>query len=107
MADACKSRPADHSLGAQGREPAMEADSSRYRETYARWQRDPQGFWAEAAQDIDWIEPARHVLGGRGSQAAIIYDSPLANAKRTITYDRLLTEVQVLAAILRDLGVGQ
>jgi propionyl-CoA synthetase len=111
----------------------MEARTSRYREVYARWRHDPQGFWAEAAQDIDWIEPARqvfdakagvygrwftgavcntcwnavdrHVHDGRGGQAAIIYDSPLAGAKRTITYDRLLTEVQVLAAILRDLGV--
>jgi propionyl-CoA synthetase len=113
----------------------MEARSSRYRETYARWQRDPEGFWAEAAQEIDWIEPARkvfdpqagvygrwftgavcntcwnavdrHVHSGRGSQSAIIYDSPLAGAKLTITYDRLLTETQVLAAILRDLGVEQ
>src|SRR5258708_4786949 len=111
----------------------MEACSSRYRETYAGWRRDPQGFWAQAAQDIDWIEPARqvfdpqagvygrwfsgaicntcwnavdrHVRGGRGSQAAIIYDSPLAGAQRTITYDRLLTEVQVLAAVLREFGV--
>jgi propionyl-CoA synthetase len=117
------------------REPAMEAHTSRYRETYARWRRDPQGFWAEAARDIDWVEPARqvfdpaagvygrwftgavcntcwnavdrHVHNGRGNQPAIIYDSPLAGAKRTITYDRLLTEVQVLAAILRDLGVEQ
>jgi len=31
----------------------MEARTSRYREVYARWQRDPHGFWAEAAQDID------------------------------------------------------
>jgi propionyl-CoA synthetase len=111
----------------------MEARTSRYREVYARWQRDPQGFWAEAAQDIDWIEPARqvfdpaagvhgrwftgavcntcwnavdrHVRDGRGSQAAIIYDSPLSGTQHTLTYDRLLTEVQVLAAILRDLGV--
>jgi propionyl-CoA synthetase len=113
----------------------MEARTSRYHEVYARWQRDPEGFWAEAAQDIDWVEPARqvfdpkagvygrwftgavcntcwnavdrHVQNGRGSQPAIIYDSPLAGAKRIITYDRLLTEVQVLAAILRDLGVRQ
>jgi propionyl-CoA synthetase len=113
----------------------MEARASRYHEVYARWQRDPDGFWAEAAQDIDWVEPARqvfdpkagvygrwftgavcntcwnavdrHVQNGRGSQPAVIYDSPLAGAKRIITYDRLLTEVQVLAAILRDLGVRQ
>jgi propionyl-CoA synthetase len=113
----------------------MEAGTSRYHEVYARWQRDPEGFWAQAARDIDWIEPARrvfdpgagvygrwfmgavcntcwnavdrHVHGGRGSQPAIIYDSPLAGVKSTITYDRLLTEVQVLAAILREFGVGK
>jgi len=113
----------------------MQARSSRYHNVYARWRRDPEGFWAEAAQDIDWVEPARkvfdpqagvygrwftgavcntcwnavdrHVRGGRGSQAAIIYDSPLAGAQRIITYDRLLTEVQVLAAILRDFGIRQ
>ena len=107
----------------------MQAPPSRYREVYAAWQRDPLGFWAEAAREIDWIEPPRqifdaqagvygrwftdavcntcwnavdrHVRAGRGSQAAIIYDSPLAGTKRTITFDRLLTEVQVLAAILR------
>jgi propionyl-CoA synthetase len=111
----------------------MDARSSRYYEIYARWQRDPQGFWGEAARDIDWIEPPkqvfdpnagvygrwftggvcntcwnavdRHVLKGRGEQAAIIYDSPLAGQKRTITYHRLQVETQVLAAILRNLGV--
>jgi len=113
----------------------MEARLSRYHEAYARWQRDPEGFWAEASREIDWIEPAkrvfdpdagvygrwftgavcntcwnaldRHVQAGRGSQAALIYDSPLAGQKRVITYDRLLTEVQVLAAILRDFDVGK
>src|SRR5208282_2212509 len=48
----------------------------------------------------------RHVDAGRGEQAAIIYDSPVAGVKRTITYHRLLTETQVLGAMLRDLGVG-
>src|SRR5258708_10090502 len=98
----------------------METRSSRYHDVYARWQRDPEGFWAEAAQDIDWFEPAtrlldpaagvygrwfagavcntcwnavdRHVRDGRGSQPAITYDSPLAGTKLTITYDRLLSE---------------
>ena len=111
----------------------MSPQISRYREVYADWQRDPVRFWAEAARDVDWIAPAvkvfdpaagvygrwfagavcntcwnaldRHVQAGRGSQAAIIYDSPLAAEKRIITYDRLLTEVQVLAAILHDFGV--
>jgi propionyl-CoA synthetase len=113
----------------------MDARTSRYHEVYARWQRDPQGFWGEAAQAIDWIEPPkqvfdpdagvygrwfaggvcntcwnavdRHVMQGRGEQAAIIYDSPLSGQKRTLTYYRLQVETQVLAAILRNFGVGK
>ena len=113
----------------------MDARTSRYHEVYARWQRDPQGFWAEAAQAIDWIEPAkqvldpsagvygrwfvggvcntcwnavdRHVLAGRAEQAAIIYDSALSGTKRVISYARLQTETQILAAVLRDFGVGK
>src|SRR6201987_287975 len=112
----------------------MDVRTSRYHHIYGRWQRDPFGFWGEAAGDIDWFEkpkkvfdPAagvygrwfvggvcntcfnavdRHVNAGRGEQAAIIYDSPLAGAKRTLAYHRLLTETQVLGGILRDLGVG-
>ena len=44
-------------------------------------------------------------MSGRGEQAALIYNSPLAGQKRTISYHRLLTETQVLAAMLRNLGV--
>src|SRR6516164_6069285 len=113
----------------------MDARTSRYPEVYAQWRRDPQAFWGEAAQAIDWIEPPkrtfdpdagiygrwfvggvcntcwnavdRHVMRGRGEQPAIIYDSPLAGEKRVITYHRLQVETQVLAAILRELGVGK
>ena len=113
----------------------MDLRTSRYHDVYARWQRDPQGFWGEAARDIDWIEPPkqvfdpnagvygrwftggvcntcwnavdRHVLRGRGEQPAIVYDSPLAGQKRTISYHRLQVETQVLAAILRNFGVAK
>jgi propionyl-CoA synthetase len=106
---------------------------SRYHEVYARAQRDPAGFWAEAARDIDWFEPAktvfdpaagvygrwfvggvcntcfnavdRHVARGCANQTAVIYDSPVTNTKRTISYAELLAEVKTLAAILVDLGV--
>ncbi len=40
----------------------MDARSSRYHEVYARWQRDPQGFWGEAAGDIDWFEKPKTVF---------------------------------------------
>src|SRR5262252_3644653 len=116
------------------RECAMDAPvKSRYHEIYARAQRDPAGFWAEAATEIDWIEPARklfdpaagvygrwfvggvcntcfnavdrHVAGGRAGQTAIIYDSPVTNTKRKFSYAELLAEVKTLAAMLTDLGV--
>jgi len=111
----------------------MEARSSRYHDVYARWQRDPEGFWGDAAQAIDWVEKPkkifdakagiygrwfadgvcntcwnaldRHVLAGRNDQAALIYDSPVTNTKQTFTYGRMLSEVQLLGAMLRDFGV--
>jgi propionyl-CoA synthetase len=111
----------------------MDLATSRYPAVYARWQRDPEGFWGEAAQAIDWIEPPkkvfdrqagiygrwftggvcntcwnaldRHVLAGRNDQPALIYDSPVTNTKQTFTYGRMLSEVQLLGAMLRDFDV--
>lgn len=37
-------------------------EKSRYPELYARSMRDPEGFWADAAREIDWIEPAKKVF---------------------------------------------
>src|ERR1019366_6917913 len=37
-------------------------DNSRYHEVHARSLRDPEGFWGEAAREIDWIEPAKKVF---------------------------------------------
>jgi len=113
----------------------MDARTSRYHDVYARWKRDPEGFWGEAANEIDWIEKPkkvfdlkagiygrwfaggvcntcynaldRHVLGGRNEQAALIYDSPVTGSKQTFTYGRLLSEVQLLGAMLRDFGVSK
>ena len=34
----------------------------RFDETYRRSLEDPEGFWAEAAQAIDWDEPWERVL---------------------------------------------
>ncbi|MGE3990005.1 propionyl-CoA synthetase [Pseudorhodoplanes sp.] len=114
---------------------APRAATSRYHEVYAQWQRDPEGFWAEAAREIDWFEPFkkvfdpsmgvygrwfaggvlntcynaldRHVIGGRGGQAALIYDSPVTGAQASFSYDEMLFEVATLAAILQDFGVGK
>ena len=44
---------------------------------------------------------------GRAKQAALIYDSPVAGAKRIYTYAQLLAEVNAVAAVLQDFGVGK
>src|SRR3954453_16822827 len=41
---------------------SMDARSSRYPDVYARWQRDPEGFWGEAAKDVDSIEPPKKIF---------------------------------------------
>ncbi|MGB7287146.1 MAG: propionyl-CoA synthetase [Salaquimonas sp.] len=107
--------------------------ASKYHEVYEGWKKDPEGFWAEAANEIDWIKPAdkifdadqgaygawfqgatcntcynavdRHVERGRAGQAAIIYDSPITGKQRTITYEELLDEVQALSFVLQEKGV--
>ncbi|KAI9712304.1 MAG: hypothetical protein M1820_001517 [Bogoriella megaspora] len=47
----------------------------------------------------------RWVAAGRGDQAAIHWDSPVTNKKETWTYSQLLSEVEVLAGVLREEGV--
>src|SRR5262247_1505733 len=109
--------------------------ASRYQEVYAAWKRDPSGFWAEAAREIDWyrtwdraFDPDagqygrwfvgaecntayncldRHVEKGRASQAALIYDSPVTQSTRVYSYAELRDEVATLAGVLLDLGVRQ
>src|SRR3984893_3260489 len=108
---------------------------SRYYEVHARSLKDPIGFWGEAAAESDWIEPAkkvfdpsmgvygrwftgavvntcynaldRHVAGGRADHVALIHDSPLTNTVTKFTYSELLKEVQALAAVMADFGVGK
>ena len=52
-----------------------------------------------------WNAVDRHVMQGRGEQPAIIYNSPLAGQKLTLTYRALQLETKALAAILRCLGI--
>src|ERR1700754_3826996 len=106
---------------------------SQYHEVHARSLRDPEGFWAEAAREIDWIEtpkkifdPAmgtygrwfvdgvvntcynaldRHVANGRSDQVALIHDSPLTSTVTKFTYAQMLQEVETLAAVMQDFGV--
>ncbi|MCX8567613.1 propionyl-CoA synthetase [Aminobacter sp. MET-1] len=109
--------------------------SSRYHEVYDGWTRDPERFWAEAAEAIDWSKPwdkvfdagagvygrwftgaecntcynalDRHVASGRADQVALIHDSPITGTIKKFTYAELLAEVNALASVLRDHGIGK
>src|SRR5215510_4988824 len=96
---------------------------------------DPDGFWAEAAETIDWYRKwdrvrddsrapfyrwfsgaevntcynalDRHVLGNRSQQPALIYDSPVTGTIRTFTFRELRDRVSEFASALARLGVSK
>ncbi|MFW2588729.1 propionate-CoA ligase PrpE [Sagittula sp. SSi028] len=104
-----------------------------YSQVYDAWRADPEAFWTQAAEQIDWDTPPtralsdlgnhmyewfadgmvntcwnavdRHVEAGRGEQTAIIYDSPITQTKREISYVELRNRVASLAGALRAKGV--
>jgi propionyl-CoA synthetase len=108
---------------------------SVYHEQYARAARDPEGFWAAAAEDLYWdkrwdrvFDDSRppfyrwfsggmlntcynaldlHVDRGRGKQTALIYDSPVTQTTRVFTYLALRDEVGRFAGALRRQGVDK
>ena len=104
-----------------------------YHSIYKSWQADPESFWMEAAEGIDWDqkptfalnesnEPLfewytdsyvntcfnavdRHVEKGQGDQTAIIYDSPITGKKQHISYAQLLEKTSLLAGSLLKKGI--
>ncbi len=104
-----------------------------YHDIYDGWKADPERFWMEAAEAIDWDRKPtralndtraplyewftdgmlntchnavdRHVDAGRGDQVAIIYDSPVTGAKAKITFADLKTRVAALAGALATRGI--
>jgi propionyl-CoA synthetase len=107
--------------------------TSRYAEEYRRSLADPEGFWGEAAQAIDWEKSwdrvldksnppfyrwfkgarlntcfnalDRHVERGRADQTALIYDSPVTDTIKRFTYRELRDQVAKLAGALAAHGV--
>ena len=103
-----------------------------YSEFHHRSIADPESFWAEQAQLIDWQVPPQQIcdysqppfakwfvggttnlchnavdrhLADRPEQAALIFVSTETNQERVYTYRELHAEVQRMAAVLRELGV--
>jgi acetyl-CoA synthetase len=98
---------------------------------YERAEEDPEGFWAEQAQNVDWFKPYekvlewnapwakwfvggelnacyncvdRHIKGVRKNKAAIIWEGEPGD-ERVLTYRDLYREVNRAAAALQRLGV--
>ncbi|MDH3388944.1 MAG: propionyl-CoA synthetase [Gammaproteobacteria bacterium] len=106
-----------------------------YKNEYRASIENPEAFWAEKAQQIDWYKPASkvlsidehgihrwfadgelntcylaldyHVDNGRGDQAALIYDSPVTQQQQKFTYSELREQVARCAGMLRNFGVGK
>lgn len=106
---------------------------SKYQDAYEQSLKDPNGFWGEAAQLVDWDrKPStvlddsnpplyrwfsdgwlntcynavdRHVVHGRADQAAIIHESAYSGSTTTVTYAQLLEKVAAFAGGLTNCGV--
>ncbi len=105
-----------------------------YADVYRRALKDPEGFWAEAAEDIHWdrrwdrvLDDSRppfyrwftggalntcynaldvHVEQGNGGRPALIYDSPVTDSVKVFTYTELRDAVATFAGALRNHGVA-
>ena len=105
----------------------------RYAQLHQRSITDPNGFWMEQAQAIDWTTPPskalfddkaplfewfrdgqvntcwnaldRHVENGRADQLAVIHDSPVTNSITRLTYREMRDHVARLAGALSAQGV--
>jgi len=111
----------------------MSRQSMSYESIYKKSIEQPDQFWSEIARDLDWYRQWDHVLdssnppfyewfsggeintchnaldrhcaAGRGSQPALIYDSPVTGQVRTFSYDELRDEAARFAGVLKSNGV--
>ena len=109
---------------------ALIADESAYEEAA----RDPEAWWAKAAEELDWSQPwdtvlddsnapfykwfaggklnashnclDRHVEAGRGDRVAFHWRGE-GGEERDVTYADLLRDTQRLANVFKDRGIGQ
>ncbi|PYI38541.1 propionyl-CoA synthetase [Arthrobacter psychrolactophilus] len=113
----------------------MASNAVSYRDEYQRSMSDPDGFWLQAAQAVDWVVPPtqahnkedsprgrwfadgelntcynaldRHVAAGRGDQPALIHDSAMEGTQKMYSYAELTEQVSRFAGVLRAQGVGK
>ncbi|WP_343526018.1 acetate--CoA ligase [Sphingomonas sp.] len=112
-------------------------DGAAYARAYEAARTDPDGYWGEEAQRLDWITPFTTVkdtsfaeadfrihwfadgqlnvaancidrhLATRADQIAILWEGDTPGTERRITYRELHAEVCRLANVLKGLGVAR
>jgi propionyl-CoA synthetase len=108
---------------------------SKYNEIYKSSLKNKEEFWKKISEDIFWYEKPTKILNtdkppfykwfedgvtntcynaldyhidkGRGKKLAIIYDSPITNTQKKITYYELREKVALFAGALKKQGVGK
>ncbi len=113
------------------------ADAQKYADMYKHSVDDPESFWGEHGQRLDWIQPYTKVknvsydwpdvsirwyedgvlnvcancvdrhLPSRKDQTAIIWEGDTPGTERHISYGELYNEVCRLANVFKSLGVGK
>ena len=120
-------------VGIEPKGMLMNALPHAYRDAYRRALEDPEGFWAERAEALKWerrwdrvLDTSRaplyrwytggrintcfnaldrHVELGRGTQLALIYDSPVTGTVARLSYRELTEQVARFAGALTVQGV--
>ena len=117
-------------------ENARVGSMDAYADLYRRAQDDPEGFWSQEAETLDWITPPsqvlewdfhapsvtwfedgvlnvttncldRHVAAGKGDDVAIIWEGDDPTNDRTITFNELLADVCRFGNVLKEFGVNK
>ncbi len=127
-----QSYPVDPALAANAR-----VNAKTYQAMYQQSMDDPEGFWREQAQCIDWFKPFTQVkntaydynnvaikwfedgttniswncldrhLEQRGEQVAIYWEGDEPGKERQVTYRELHEQVCRFANVLKSLGIQQ
>ncbi|WP_298497574.1 acetate--CoA ligase [uncultured Maritimibacter sp.] len=112
-------------------------DAAKYKDWYAQSVNDPEGFWSEHMTRLDWSKTPTKIknvsfaypdvsikwfedgelnvsancvdrhLATRGDQTAIIWESDNPDVDKHITYNELSRNVNKLANVMKDMGIGK
>ncbi|CZF86476.1 propionyl-CoA synthetase [Grimontia marina] len=106
---------------------------SGYQQEYSKAQTEPEAFWREQSEQLNWFEKPKTILAndengierwfpdgvmntawlaldyhcenGRGDKTALIYDSPVTAKRQAYSYFELRDHVAKIAGMLAGMGV--